>query len=433
MLVSIDTLRADALGAYGNRTAATPWIDRLAREGVRFDRAHAHNVVTFPSHSNILSGRLPLQHGVRDNSGYRYPAGEPTLATELKKAGWRTGAFVSAFVLDSRFGLSAGFDTYDDRLGGAETSAERAFLVPERRGAYTVAAALRWLAAERGARTFSFVHLYEPHFPYEPPPPFDERFRSDPYHGEVAAADAALEPLLRPILEKGAAARTLVVLTSDHGESLGEHGEMTHGVFAYEATLRVPLVLWAPGILPAGRTIETAVRHVDIMPTILDALGRAAPEGLAGRSLLPLVARERGEPAPVYFEALSASLNQGWAPLRGVIKGGLKYVDLPLPELFDLNSDPTEAKNLVATRPEDLEVLRALLGRFRADDRGSSRRSESAATLEKLRALGYVGGGAAVVKERYTEEDDPKRLIDVDTRNREVIRLFRRGDIEGPR
>jgi arylsulfatase A-like enzyme len=340
LLVSIDTLRADALGAYGNKTVATPWIDRLAREGVRFDKVHAHNVVTLPSHTNILSGRLPLQTGVRDNSGYRYPAGEPTLATELKKAGWRTGAFVSAFVLDSRFGLDAGFETYDDRLGGAETSSLRAFMVPERPGPATVAAARRWLDGARGSRTFCFVHIYEPHFPYEPPPPFDERFRGDPYHGEVSAADAALEPLLRPILEQGAAARTLVVLTSDHGESLGEHGEMTHGVFAYEATLHVPLILWAPGILPAGQAMGTPVRHVDLMPTILDALGQAPSEGLAGRSLLPLVARERGAESPDYFEALSASLNQGWAPLRGVVKGSLKYIDLPLPELYDLASDP---------------------------------------------------------------------------------------------
>ncbi|MFI5184997.1 MAG: sulfatase, partial [Vicinamibacteria bacterium] len=238
LLVTIDTLRADALGCYGRKGAETPWIDRLAEGGVRFEEAHAHNVVTLPSHANLLSGRYPLEHGVRDNTGFRFPATQPTLATLLKAGGWQTGAFVSAFPLDSRFGLDRGFDVYDDRLGGTETTT--AFLVPERKGTKTVAAARGWLEKVRGQRFFAFVHLYEPHFPYVPPEPFASRFRSEPYHGEVAAADAALEPLLEPILAAGPAARTLVVLTSDHGESLGEHGEDTHGVFAYEATLRVP-------------------------------------------------------------------------------------------------------------------------------------------------------------------------------------------------
>jgi arylsulfatase A-like enzyme/Flp pilus assembly protein TadD len=409
---------------------ATPWIDRLAREGVVFEHAHAHNVITFPSHANMLSGRLPLEHGVRDNSGFRFPAGDPTLATLLKAAGWRTGAFVSAFPLDSRFGLDVGFEVYDDRLGGNETGNQRAFVMAERKGPATVALARRWIDGLGTAKWLGFVHLYEPHFPYEPPPPFDERFRADPYHGEVSAVDATLEPLLRPILERGAAAQTLVVLTSDHGESLGEHGESTHGIFAYEATLRVPLILWAPSILPAGRVITTPVQHVDLLPTILDALGQARPDGLRGRSLLPLVAGTSREERPAYFEALSSSLNQGWAPLRGTIRDGLKYIDLPLPELYDLNGDPREEKNLLATRPEAAESLRGLLARFRSDDRGSTRTKEDAATIEKLRALGYVGTSAVAQKERHTEEDDPKRLIDVDARNRKVIDLFRAGRVD---
>src|SRR6266536_2575306 len=196
LLITIDTLRADALGAYGPAGADTPWIDRLAAAGVRFATAHAHNVVTLPSHVNILSGQYPLRHGVRDNSGFRLQPGTPTLATRLKERGWRTGAFVSAFPLDSRFGLDAGFDVYDDRLGGAETHTE--FVVPERRGAETVSSALRWREAQGRERTLTFVHVYEPHFPYTPPEPFASRYRQQPYLGEVAAADAALEPLLRP-------------------------------------------------------------------------------------------------------------------------------------------------------------------------------------------------------------------------------------------
>jgi arylsulfatase A-like enzyme/Flp pilus assembly protein TadD len=429
LLVSVDTLRADALGGYGRAGAATPWVDRLAAEGVRFETAHAHNVVTLPSHANLLSGQYPVRHGVRDNTGFRFPPDRPTLATILRERGWRTGAFVSAFPLDSRFGLDRGFEVYDDRLGGAETSA--AFLVPERRGEETVRAAVRWIESVRGQRFLAFVHLYEPHFPYEPPEPFASRFAGEPYQGEVAAADAALGPLLAPILEAGARARTLVVFTSDHGESLGEHGEATHGVFAYEATLRVPLVLWAPGLLGPG-VVRTPVRHVDVLPTLLDAVGLEVPEALPGRSLLPVIGG-RGEPAPAsYLEALSSSLNLGWAPLHGAVHEGLKYVDLPLPELYDLREDPGEERNLAATRPRDLERMRALLVRLRADDVGvGSRVREEEATLERLRALGYVAGGGVAPKERYTADDDPKALIEIDTRIGDVATLFRDGDYDG--
>jgi len=427
LLVTVDTLRADALGAYGQAGAATPWIDRLAREGVRFERAHAHNVVTLPSHANILSGRYPFGHGIRDNSGFRFPAGTPTLASILKAAGWRTGAFVSAFPLDSRFGLDEGFEAYDDRLGGREI--RTAFLIPQRAGTATVDAALAWQGAHRAERTFTFVHVYEPHFPYDPPEPFATRFRGREYQGEVAAADAALERLLRPILEQGARSRTLVVFTADHGEGLGDHGELTHGIFAYESTLHVPLVLYAPGLLVPG-VVKAPVRHVDLLPTILDALGIEPPADLPGRSLLPLASGDEKDVAPrSYFEALSPSLNQGWAPLHGLIDGALKLVDLPLPELYDLDADPGERRNLAATRAADLDRMNGLLATQRKADRGPERIPEDAATLEKLHALGYVAGGNAPKKERYTAEDDPKRLIDIDVRNRDVIRLYREGDI----
>jgi arylsulfatase A-like enzyme/tetratricopeptide (TPR) repeat protein len=426
LLVTIDTLRADALGAYGKRDAGTPWIDRLAREGVRFADVHAHNVVTLPSHANILSGRYPQHHGVRDNSGFRFPRDAPTAATLLEAAGWRTGAFVSAFVLDSRFGLDAGFDAYDDKLGGAEI--HTAFLVPDRPGALTVEAARAWLEAGGRGRSFCWVHLYEPHFPYAPPEPFASRFRDQAYQGEVAAADAALEPLLRPLLEKGAAARTLVVLTSDHGESLGEHGERSHGIFAYEATLRVPLILWAPGLL-RPRVVTSPASHVDVLPTLLDAVGQRLPEGLDGRSLLAAASGRPSEPEAVYFEALSASLNRGWAPLHGVLAGGLKYVDLPEPELYDLARDPAESQNRAAAQPGDLERLRAVLGRLRAADRGVERTQEDASVREHLSALGYVSGDAPR-KQRYTRADDPKNLVELDARLDEVVRLYTRRDYD---
>jgi arylsulfatase A-like enzyme len=310
LLITIDTLRADALGCYGNAEAATPWIDRLAAAGVRFEHAHAQNVVTLPSHANILSGRYPVDHGVHDNSGFRFPQGTDSLASLLRSAGYATGAFVSAFPLDSRFGLDRGFDAYDDQLGDPE--ARTAFLMPERPGARTVERAMAWRQAHAGQRTFTWLHLYEPHFPYSPPEPYRSRYAKSPYHGEVAYADSLLAPLLEPLLAAGSAGRTLIVLTADHGEGLGEHGEKTHGIFAYESTLRVPLVLFAPRLFGA-RTIDDLVRHVDILPTLLDALGMTPPEGLAGRSLLPLAAGRTLAAASSYFEALSSSVNRGWA------------------------------------------------------------------------------------------------------------------------
>jgi arylsulfatase A-like enzyme len=297
VLVSIDTLRADAVGAYGRPGAGTPWIDRLAHGGVRFATARAQNVMTLPSHATILSGLLPLAHGIRDNSGFRFPKDLATLATVLKARGYRTGAFVSSFILDSRFGLDRGFDVYDDRVGGG--SGRGGFVIPERPGPETVAAAVRWLDRGAGTPSLLFVHLYGPHSPYEPPEPFASRFPGEPYRGEVSAADAALAPLLGPLLDGSRRRTTLVVLLSDPGEGLGEHGEDSHGVFGYEATLRVPFLLYAPGTL-SPRVVKDPVRLVDVMPTVLDLLGIAPPGGLDGRSLLPLAAGRAAPAAAPY-------------------------------------------------------------------------------------------------------------------------------------
>jgi choline-sulfatase len=428
LLVTVDTLRADALGAYGNQRARTPWIDRLAAAGVRFDAAHAQNVTTFPSHANILSGRYPFDHGVRDNISFRFPPGMETIATLLAARGYRTGAFVSAFPLASRFGLRRGFDVYDDSFVGVHS--RTAFQLEERPGAETVALARRWLEARSGQPFFCWVHVYEPHFPYEPPEPFASQFRDDPYHGEVAAADAALGPLLEPILAAGRSGRTLVVLTADHGESLGEHGEATHGILAYEATLHVPLVLYQPRLF-RPRVVSALVRHVDLLPTILDALALPIPDGLPGASLLPLANGVSAAPRSSYFEALAGQLNRGWAPLYGVLHGRTKYVDLPIPELYELDRDPAESENLAARRPEELEAMRARLAPLRAADRGVAPQRESADVLERLRSLGYLSAGPRPAKERYGEEDDPKRLIALDGLLREVRGLYLAGDVKG--
>jgi choline-sulfatase len=423
LLITVDTLRADALGAYGRSDAGTPWMDRLAAGGVRFVDAHAHNVVTLPSHANILSGRYPLDHGVRDNSGFHFPTGADTLATLLKADGYATGAFVSAFPLEARFGLARGFDVYEDSFVDAQ--ARPAFLEQERRGTDTVALARRWLDTQGQRPVFCWVHLYEPHAPYQPPPALAARFPGRPYQGEVAAVDAALGPLLEPLLARGDDGRTLVVLTADHGESLGEHGEATHGIFAYEATLRVPLLVYAPRVL--GPRVETApARHIDILPTILAALALPAPAGLPGRSLLATA--EPAEPTTTYFEALSGQLNRGWAPLQGLIRGGKKYIDLPIAELYDLGADPAEATNVARASSGPVDALRAELATFRSADRGVHPTAESAETREKLRSLGYVGAATGTPAARASEEDDPKRLMALDAILQEVGALYAAGD-----
>jgi len=428
LLVTIDTLRADALGAYGRDSAITPWIDRLAREGVRFDRARAHNVVTLPSHANILSGRLPLEHGVRDNSGFRFPEELPTLATVLRERGYRTGAFVSAFPLDSRFGLARGFDVYDDSFVSVDVSG--AFSVQERAGSETVALASEWIRDGGEGPYLCWVHLFEPHHPYRPPAEIAARV-PDPYIAEVSAADAALAPLLEAILERGESARTLVVLTSDHGEALGEHGEETHGLFAYEGTLRIPLILWSPGILDP-REVGSPARHVDILPTILDALGVEAPK-VSGSSLLPVAQGRGATPGPSYFESLSPALNRGWAPLYGIVDRERKYIELPVPELYDLSADPDEGENLVA-KAADAGELRRRLAELRARDVGIRRPGASvddSETRAQLESLGYLSHAGGPLADFYSEADDPKNLIEIDAMLHELAALHGGGDLEG--
>lgn len=414
VLVTIDTLRADSVGFAGNRRVETPVLDRMAAGGRVFDDAHAHNVVTLPSHSNILTGLYPYQHGVRENSGFVLADSVPTLATLLKEAGYATGAFVAAYPLDARFGLSRGFDVYDDSFPRGSSAAE--FVVAERRGDQVVAPALAWWAAQKGRRRFLWVHLYDPHAGYEPPEPFASRYRESPYLGEVAATDSFLAPLLSPFLD-GQEAKALVVVTSDHGEGLGEHGELTHGLFAYEPTLKVPLVVWAPGIEP-GRDSRPA-RHIDIAPTVLASLGLEVPAAMPGKSLLaPAVPGEAS-----YFEALSTNLNRGWAPLRGMLRDRKKRIDLPLPELYDLASDPQEERNLFGEDRRTARVLRDALPEDSAwpPPRGAVSPEEEA----RLRSLGYFGGSASA-KAVYTAEDDPKSLIGLDRKLHEVIDLYSR-------
>ncbi len=420
VLITVDTLRWDALGFAGNERVETPTLDRLAAGGLVFENAHAHNVVTLPSHANILTGRLPFEHGIRDNAGFRLPESVPTAATLLAEAGFATGAFVGAFPLDARYGLGRGFEVYDDSY--PEGAGPAALEIPERRGDEVVAAALDWWRANADRRRFLWVHLYDPHGPYAPPEPFASRYRDAAYLGEVAATDAFLAPLLTPILD-GSEPPTLVVFTSDHGEALGDHGEDTHGLFAYEATLKVPLVLRAPG-LPAGSSAAPA-GHADLLPTLLAAAGVEPPPGLAGRSLL--APRAGAAAPPVYFESLGPALDRGWAPLRGVIAEGKKLVALPIPELYDLAADPGEKNNLAGERRDAVRRLAAMLPAESSwpPPRGAISGEEQAA----LESLGYLTGGGAE-KTAWGPEDDPKRLVELDRKMHALVDLYRRGRVE---
>ena len=309
LLVTIDTLRADALGSYGGR-AHTPNLDRLAAQGARFSFAHAHAVVTLPSHASIMTGRYPYEHGIRDNTGYRLSPGQATAAALLKARGFATGAFIGGFPLDHRFGLNVGFDTYDDRLnraGGALADEGR-----ERRADAVVASALDWLAKQSG-KWFAWVHVYDPHVVYDPPAEFAAEFPNDPYLGEVTWTDSALGRLFDHLSTERR--RTLVIVTGDHGESLGDHGELTHGVFAYESTLRVPLIV--AEVAPGGRhqatgvVVDTPVRHIDLLPTLLDAVGAPTDTALPKSSLKPLIAAGNGPDRPAYFEAMMSTIARG--------------------------------------------------------------------------------------------------------------------------
>ena len=455
VLITIDTLRADALGFAGNPQAETPRLDELAASGWVFERAYGHSVMTLPSHANLLTGQLPYQHGVRDNAGFVLPAAVPTAAEAFAAAGFRTAAFVAAFPLDARYGLERGFEVYDDSYPEGST---HGFAVAERSGADVVRAASEWWQRHEGERRFLWVHLYEPHAPYEPPPALADRFAGNPYLGEVAAVDLYVGRLLEVVAPRIADSELLIVVTSDHGEALGEHGERTHGLFAYEATLAVPLVLWAERLKSAR--VKAPVRHIDVLPTMLEAagVGTDALPDLAGRSLWRTPAGDTGfraasrVTAPIYFEALHTNLQRGWAPLRGVITayplagsdarpparaedgtGGngarlLKYIALPIPERYDLLADPAEARNLHADDGISTALASLLPSESEWPPAAGSVTDEERRALQSLGYLSAAGGGPT--RDDYDREDDPKALVELDRTIQEFSEAYQDGRLE---
>ena len=420
ILVTIDTLRTDAVSFTGSTKCKTPFLDELARGGIYFQNAHSHNVITFPSHTNILTGLLPYQHGVRDNAGFTLDPKYKTVAWYLKQRGYVTGAFVAAFPLDARFGLGVDFDVYDDKY--REGTKPTAFTVPERPADEVFANAQQWYDSVEGKKRFLWVHIYEPHMPYNPPSPFREMYKN-PYYGEVAKADDAVGKFLRPILQKNP--NTMVILTGDHGEGMGEHGEVTHSVFAYEETLHIPLIVYEKGRI-TPHVEKRYVRHVDILPTIFERLGIKKPKELTGESLLSI-----DEPRNTYFEALSASVNLGWAPLVGMIHDGHKYIQLPISELYDLKADPAEKNNILkvnrrmTTRIRDLLAANAPPPSVESMNRNLSREEQ-----KNLLSLGYLAGTAAA-KKTYTEADDPKNVVHLYTAMMKAVETYQKGDVEG--
>ena len=460
LLITIDTLRVDRVGAFGSTRQLTPQLDRLARDAVRFTRAYASVPLTLPSHTSILTALSPPLHGVRANGLFRLADRVPTLATILHARGYRTGAFVGAFVLDARFGLTRGFDVYDDQYGeqheGDRTDGA------ERRAEDVIRPAARWIlgnknevekdsASARGPREqsesssgaarasgggvpravknwFAWVHLYDPHEPYRAPEPYASQHA--PYDAEVAYTDAMVGQLLDDLRSAGQLAHTLVVVTADHGESLGEHGERTHGVFVYDVTMRVPWFVWT-GRPAAARAFDGLARLIDLAPTTLDLLGIAPPASFEGRTLLPALNGRAAPPATAYLEAMDANLTRNWAPLTALVAPGAKLIDLPMPELYDLTADPGETTNVFARDGARARTLAALLrdtlGGFAARGSTTETTTLNAEARQRLQALGYVAARAAHGPRLYTAADDPKSLIGPANELNEALASFNSG------
>lgn len=405
LIVTFDTTRADHIGAYGFEGARTPVVDRLAAEGVLFESAYSSIPLTAPSHATILTGKFPMAHGVRDNGLFVLAPDQQTLAEILKARGYRTGAAIGGFPLLARYGLNQGFDFYDDRLSPAYDNPlagprkRDAFSFEERSAARVNEAVLDWLGQSKGAEPFFlWVHYYDPHRPYAPPVPYDQLFADRLYDGDIAYTDESLGTLLDRLKRDGLYENTLVVMTSDHGEGLGEHQELTHSYLLYDSTLHVPLVMRGPGVAP-GRRVGGRVRLVDIAPTVLDALDIPVPADMQGRSLEPFLAGNA--PPPVerthYAETLSPRLSQNWGELRALLEGRWKYVHGPKPELFDLAADPRELHDLSASRPDQAAAMRDALAAFLKSNSppGGSRMSPvDDETRARLQALGYLAAGA---------------------------------------
>jgi choline-sulfatase len=406
ILVTIDTLRADRLGAYGSTKGLTPALDRFAQGAVRFTAAVTQVPLTLPAHATILTGLHPAKHGVRTNDGFRLAASVPTLAEALRARRYATGAFIGGYPLQASFGLARGFDRYDDDFLRAAGAVERP-------ADDVVRSAVAWIDGRQSQPFFAWLHLFDPHSPYTPPAPFAAAHADAPYDGEVAYTDAAIGRLFEHLERSGLFSRAAILIVADHGESLGDHGERTHGMFLYDATVRVPLLVKLPDVA-ASRDVTVPVETSDLAPTIA-ALAGAQLSAVDGRSLLTLLApREAaaGDPdRPAYAESYYQNVLLGWSPLRAARTGRWKFIEAPRPELYDLESDPGELRNRIDDRAALASGLQRALPSLRADASPSRAATAAGESAERLRSLGYVAG--STIPSPGTRAVDPKDRVEV--------------------
>lgn len=408
VVITIDTLRPDHLHCYGYSKIETPSVDSIAARGVLFENAVTQTPLTPPSHASIFTGLYPTVHHVRDTGGFILQPSSTTLATILQQQGWDTAAFISSAVLKKLFGLNQGFAVYDDQMPKPGNS--RDYMEdPERRAGDTVDRALRWLDGQSGKPYFLWVHLYDPHTPYQPPSPFKETYKDRLYDGEIAYADRELGRLFEAVRRKSPAEQTIIAVLSDHGEGLGEHGEYSHGVFLYDATLRIAFLMSGPGI-PTGMRVKQQARTIDFLPTVLELMGGKASAAVQGASLTPAFTGHDVPTAVSYAETLYPKINMGWAELRAIRTNHWKYVRAPKPELYDLSQDPAETTNLVQTHAVEVQRFEAQLKAVIGGD-GTEKVETSlvdARTLDQLKSLGYVSGFAARTYNLTGQGADPK-------------------------
>jgi arylsulfatase A-like enzyme/tetratricopeptide (TPR) repeat protein len=426
LIVTVDTLRADRVSAYSDRHVRTPNMDWLAARGAVFTRAFSHCTTTLPAHTNIFLGTTPLYHGVHDNANFVVGEEFLTLAEHLKGSGYSTAAFIGGFSLESRFGLDQGFDTYDDRLDRTGPTPGDSWT---RRAEAVIASALAWLEG-RKPPWFVWVHLWDPHEPYAPPEPYKTRFADHPYDGEVAYVDAELGKLFGYLDRTGLDRSSLVLLTGDHGESLGEHGEATHGFLAYNATLWIPLIIAQPGL--AHKVVDAPVSHMDIFPTVCELLGVETPEQARGASLVRAMKGGAAGTRPIYFESLTPFYSMGWAPVTGFIDGQEKFIDSPVPEIYDLGKDPAEAANIAGSDATETKrkELGALVRSLSSGMAKNAARGSDRETVDRLRSLGYAAaspGGGRSDRTTFGPENDVKALLPYYNRAMAALGLYEAG------
>lgn len=426
LLITIDTLRFDRLGVNSDKFVKTPNIDSLAKNSFQFKRAFTHDPITLPSHTNILTGTTPLYHGISDNSGFILKKRFLTLAEHLKNSGYVTGAFVGSYPLDSRFGLNQGFDVYDDNYG--THNALELFFV-ERKAEKVIDPAIKWIDP-KSEKWFCWIHLFDPHQPYLPPSPFKEEYSQDLYSGEVAYVDSQLGRLFDFLKGRKDYDRTVVILTADHGEALGEKGEKTHAYFAYNGTIHIPLIIRIPGSF--SKIIKRNVATTDIFPTVCDLTGIKIPDFIQGKSLVPLIEGKDFPERYIYFESLSPYLNRGWAPLHGFIKGDGKFIDQPIREFYDLKTDMKEEHNIISEQNSgNLKYeLTKLMEKLTNPDREKRSEKMDRETAQKLKSLGYFSGTSGSKKKVFTKDDDLKTLIPLQNKMLDALADYQSGDFE---